>query len=64
MNHGAHGIHPKVVIVARGDSGLAAVNGQSNWLYVAFPELNQTVVCADPDISFAILNDSADGVIR
>jgi hypothetical protein len=64
MNHGAKSVHPKVAIIAGGESGLAALNGQSNWLYVAYPELIQTAVCADPNISFAILNDGTDGLIR
>jgi len=64
MKHGANSVHPKVANIARGESGLAALNGQGNWLYVAYAELIQTAVCADPNISFAILNDGTDGFIR
>jgi hypothetical protein len=63
MNHGAKSVYPKVAIIARNESGLAALNRQSNWLYVAYPELVQTAVCADPNISFAILDNGTDGFI-
>jgi hypothetical protein len=64
MKHGANVVYPKIAIVASGQSGLPALNRQSSWQYVAFPELIQTAVCTDPNIPFAILNDGTNVSIR
>src|ERR1700758_2473273 len=54
MNHGPNVVYPKVTFVAGGQSGLAAINRQCNWLYIAFPKLIEPAICPDPNISFAI----------